>query len=210
MAGHWPPEGYSTPKEYERSVGIVTLIAILIGLVLIPITIPPIRSAIPPLIDGWVDFGYNVQLSADLLVIGAYFVLLTWMILLLTAMTIVHESFHYGVGHILELEPTFEWDEFVILKNPSIVAYAKGIKRVENLAMLSTPFVFIGLACWITMATTDGLVSGSAALILLTNSAVSGQDIYHILRILKMPNGTQFRNYRDDCQLRTEYVVPRE
>lgn len=101
-------------------------------------------------------------------------------------------------------------DDFVVLKNPSIVIEAEGIKRWENLVMLSAPLGFIGAISLAIMLTTSGVMAGSAAFVFLINSAGSGLDIYHVLRILAMPIGTQFTNFRRKGDLYTVYSVPKK
>lgn len=210
MSEDWPPGGYSPPVEYERSELLAILIAVVVGISIASVTVSAIQSAAGNLIEAWVNFAQTIGMGPLPLVIGAHLGWISWILILSILMIALHESVHFGIGRLLGMAPKFELDDFAVLKNPSVVILSDGIKRWENLAMLSGPFVLIGSISLIIMVTTDGVVSGSAAYILLINSAASGLDIYHIIRLLLMPKGTQYANFRDGGELRTEYTVPEE
>lgn len=208
MSDRWPPAGYSTPEEYERSENLAIGIALIVALGVAAVITESVQTAAGNLIDVWTRFAESLELGLFFLYVGAHLAWVGWIIVLSILTLGAHEATHYGIARLLGLDPNFEWDDFVILKNPSVVIETQGIKRWENLAMLSAPLVIIGAICLVIMGSTGGVMRGSAAFVLLINSAGAGLDIYHILRILVMPTGTQYANFRKEGKLYTEYSIP--
>lgn len=210
MSESWPPGDYSAPAEYDRNDYFAILIAVVVGLAAATITLPSIQNAAGLLIKDWVRIAQIMGAGPLALIAGAHFGWISWILILSTLMIVLHESVHFAIASLLGMDPSFEWDEFTVLKNPSVVIVGDGIKRWENLLALSGPFVLINTLCLIIMGATEAVVGGSAAYILLVNSAASGLDLYHILRLLSMPKGTQYSNFREGGDIKTKYAFPKE
>lgn len=211
----WPPRGYSKPRTYETNDWMPYLVAILSGGITLLAYWDILDKGADPLsefiINSLIIFGLvENEITLILGVLGALLLIfivaeIGWK----KVLTPIHEEIHYRVSEYLGLEP--EHTETVLkgMVNQSVTNWKTGITKMENILSLCAPLVLIGVLFGILSFVTTGFIAGISALIVITNTAGSGGDIYHIFKILIKPEGTLFANFEpDDGGLRTEYVVP--
>ncbi|MDS0292627.1 DUF3267 domain-containing protein [Halogeometricum luteum] len=209
MPEHWPPNGHTEPKEYNRSERAVLVLGLILTGLFGFTTFQPIAAGSEAYVNLWFDFAAGIGLSIlPALVAGVAIVFVGLAVLLYGIVTPVHEGIHYGVASYLNLNPDFGFDEMWRVKNPRVVALSTGIPVWKNMLMLITPFVAIGLVSAGVLLVANGLVAGVAGVVLWVNSAASAQDVYHYLRLLRMDPKAKFANFERDGEIRTEYVVP--
>lgn len=204
----WSPPGYSSPKIYtsdERwGLGIATL--------LIPPVVVLIKQPLTSgtmVLTGWAEALGQSGLSNPPFVYIALVLcgLCGWIIGSSVVIIVVHEGIHYATACFRGLNPSFEWTSFYGVLSPSVVAYAQGIQRWENILMLAAPFFCLSLICGGLMWMTEGLVSATAAIMFAVNAVPSGMDLYNVGRLVNLPRGTIFANLETEDGLRTEYAV---
>lgn len=212
MTERWPPAGASEPVEYvvnkRRVYGIALIVVLLFGAA----TLLPLLEGLTSYASKWEAISNTVGLAENSLIhdiIGSVVAIIGCLAILAIVLPI-HEGLHYAVGFLLGLNPDFGFDDGVIISNPRVVALSTRIKVWENLLMLIAPFTIIGLISWAVMQVTTGLVGGVAAFVLLANSGASSQDLYHCLRLFRMDPETEFANFEEEEEIRTEYVLPKK
>ena len=212
METKWPPTGFSDPKKYEKSdpiiLGITILIAAGLGLACASYLMEGINS----FVHGWLNLGVAVGVTDPLLLrLGGVGVAVLGLSVVWTKIVIpVHERIHYEVGKFYDLDPEYGTEDFFFTSNPCVTAMSPGITVKENIAMLTAPFLLIGIPALAVMMVSSGILTGLAAYVLVANSAGAAQDLYHTGRLLLMPNGTQFANFEADGDIRTEYASPEQ
>lgn len=148
-------------------------------------------------------------ISRLIVVSSAFIVLALWMLALAVLMIAIHEPLHYLGCAYHNLDPEFRISRGSFsIPSPSVTPMTTGIKLRENALGTAPPFVGVNLLALVVIASTDGLVAGSAAWVLLINSASSAQDLYHLYRYWKLPSATLFANWERNGELRTEYTFP--
>jgi len=131
-------------------------------------------------------------------------------ILFLVVMVAVHECIHYGAGLMQGHSPQFgvRWMEFFWgLKEPApyVVTLNEYISRDENIAVLIAPLVIIdAIAVVVFLLSPSSIESHYAALALVVNTSSSMQDLYNVVRVSIMPEGTEYINVEQE-DLRTFY-----
>lgn len=210
MTEKWPPDGYSSPKEYESSDRWTLVIGLALIFPVFEITRPELDSASlfaewSRALVGTVGLSNYPLLVLTMALLGA----LLWIMISGAVIIILHEGVHYALGSLLEANPRFEFHTQLYLPNPSVVAYDKCITRGENIAMLSGPFVALSLVLASAMWLGSGFVSATAAIMFAINAVPSCGDLYHIGRIAMMQQGTLFANFEEYEGLRTEVVTPK-
>lgn len=212
----WPPEGYSTPKEYRPSELTVFGIGAAVGLPLFVYLRTSLAQLADPLVKAlrlalnhlgherasllWLVGGAVLTLLL-LIGVGAFF---RWVVVP------IHEAIHYGVDRLQGQNPKYIRTEFLFFENPAVINLSRGISIREYVPGAVAPFVVIGLAALLAMQVTTGFLEGIAAFVLVANSAASGGDLYHTIRVLSLPRGTLFANFEDGDEYRTEYAIPEE
>lgn len=208
MSEYWPPDGYTKPKEYNRSERTVLILGLILSGLFGISTIQPITVGAEAYVTLWLNFATGIGLSIfPALVTG---VAIGFLVLFYGIVTPIHESIHYGVASYLNLNPDFGFDEMWRVKNPRVVALSTNIPVWKNMLMLIAPFVSIGLLSAGILVVADGLIAGVAGVVLWVNSAASAQDLYHYLRLFRMDPKAKFANFERDGEIRTEYVVPKQ
>ncbi len=157
-----------------------------------------------------IEFGNRLGLTEYPIafLLGVLLALVIWLLASGSVIIALHEGVHYAVSALEGYNPRFEWRSHLGLKNPSIVIYAESITRRENILTLITPFVLLSILCVIVMWFTSGILAATAATMFCANTVPSCADIYHTVRIARMPNGTLFANFDDDGDLRSEFAIP--
>lgn len=218
MMTEWPPDGYSSPEEYRSSELGVAGVGVAIGASLFAYLRTTLAQLADPLvaglgqgldqlgIDGWALalawIGGGLMLTLLVLAgVGAFF---RWVVVP------VHERIHYEVNRLQGQNPEYIHTKFLFFENPSVINLSRWISAREYVPGALAPFVLIGLAALIAMQVTDGFLEALAAFVLVTNSAASGGDLYNATRVLLLPRGTLFANFKDGDEYRTEYAVPEE
>lgn len=210
MANHWPPEGYADPSEYlvnERRALLTSIALFLPTLFLIH---KPIRNSVDLFSNTFLPLIRGTALGGGPLIIVSLVMTLafTW-IIIWTAMTIgIHEAIHYLVSWLFRLNPKFEWHWQFGFPNPSVVTYDIGIPRWQDVVVLGSPFILISAISGYILLNSQGYVAGTSAVVFATNTVPSGNDIYNVIRLVQMPKGTMFANFRENGKLRTEYIIP--
>lgn len=214
----WPPEGYSNPRRYETNDWMPYVVAILSGGITLWAYWGVLDRGADPvsnfIINSLAAFGFlNNEFTLILGVLGALLVIFIIAELARKRiLTPIHEEIHYKVSDYLDLEP--EHTETVLkgIVNQSVTNWKTGITKLENILSLGAPLVLIGVLFGVLSFVTTGLIAGISALIVITNTAGSGGDIYHISKIIFKPSGTLFANFECEAEdgLRTEYAVPFE
>ena len=204
----WPPPGYSPPKIYTNDERWGLGIAILLITPVVVLIKQPLDSG-TMVLTGWVEALGQSGLSNHPFVYIALILcgLCSWIIASSIAIIAVHEGIHYVIGYFRGLSPSFEWTSIYGVLSPSVVAYAQGIQRWENILMLAAPFVCLSLVCGGLMWMTEGLISATAAIMFAVNAVPSSMDIYDVVRLVNFPRGTLFANFNTEDDLRTEYTV---
>lgn len=133
-------------------------------------------------------------------------------ILFIAILILVHESIHvvaavargyvpdWGIGHM---------ETFWVVKEPHpyIVVLDEHLSRVDNLVMLLSPFVIINIvALIIWFSGLSPVIGYYAKITLVVNTAGSVADVYHSVRVLRMPKGTKFINIMEE-EIRTFYTT---
>jgi len=204
----WPPPGYSQPKIYTNDERWGLGIAVLLIPPVVVLIKQPLDSGTMVLTD-WVEALGQSGLSNHPFVYIALVLcgLCGWIIGSSIAIIAVHEGIHYVTGYFRSLNPSFEWTSIYGVLSPSVVAYAQGIQRWENILMLAAPFVCLNLVCGGLMWMTEGLLSATAAIMFAVNAVPSSMDIYNVARLVNFPRGTLFANFNTEDGLQTEYTV---
>lgn len=211
MPDEWPPDGFTSPRKYESSDGWT----LAIGFVLILPVFVLVRAEIKAGTAIFAEWVEQVGVTTGIAGSSHQFLLLVilaigcWIITAGAIIIVLHESTHYAIAALLDVNPRFEFHTQFNLPNPSVVAYAKGITRCENILMLSGPFVILSLVCATTAWATTGFVAATAAIMFAINAVPSCGDLYHVGHISLLPRGTLFANFDDDTGLRTEIASPR-
>lgn len=216
MIEDWPPEGYSHPTEYNRNKWIVLSIGLLVSLPLAVSCLPLIKDGAFAIFRVWRRFLVSIPALAErpivffiLLFVVGVLIFLLWILSLSRLMVVVHERLHYEVGRQFDLNPEYRHDYFLWFENPGVIALSTGIPRNQNILMLVAPFIIIGLVSLLVMEVSSGIIAASAAFVLLINSAGSALDLYHVIRLLSMPQRTLFANFEEGSEIRTEYAFPK-
>jgi len=212
MSENWPPDGYSTPREYQKNERHIFAVAfVLVGLFGVAV-LYPVVNGVAVYNALWTSIADGIGISNQSIVMtGSAITALVGLTLLFRKVIVpVHEALHYGVGLFLNLNPDFGYEEGRFFKNPRVVAISTDIPVWKNLLMLITPFVVIGLLSWGMILISSGLLAGIAAVVLWVNSAASAQDIYHYFRLLRMDPQARFANFERGDEIRTEYVLPEQ
>jgi hypothetical protein len=210
MTEGWPPEGYSTPTEYVSSDRLIVAIGVALVLPAVLFTHTKISMGTVYFIR-WIEKALtNIGIHSRplLLLFAAFLASVCWILVSAIVVITVHESIHYTLAKIFNINPRFEFNWQLNVPNPSVVAYHQGINRRENIAMLIAPFSILSLVCGIGMLVTSGVVSGTFAIMFAVNAVPSCGDLYHVGRIVKMPPGTLFANFEEEDALRTEVSTP--
>lgn len=211
MTDRWPPEGYATPTEYVASDKWIVAIGFALILPVIGITHADISEGTLYFI-GWSEWALaSVDILSRPLLLSfvAFSASLCWILASAIIVITLHESIHYAVAALFNLNPRFEFNLQLYMPNPSVVAYQQGISRGENVAMLLAPFSIISIVCVFGIAVASGVVSGTFAFIFAVNAVPSCADLYHVGRIVQMPHGTLFANFEGEGDaLRTEVSTP--
>lgn len=207
MPEKWPPNGYSEPREYDKSERhIIGLAFVIAGVFAVPALLPINEGA-----TAYWELWRNLNLSHfTTTVAGGVTFILGIFALLRKVMIPIHEGIHYGVALLLDLNPRFGYEEMLFHKNPSVVALSTDIPVWKNMTILVAPFATISLISLGVIQVSGGLVAGVAAIVLWVNSAASAQDLYHYFRLLRMNPDTRFANFEDGDEIRTEYAVPEQ
>jgi hypothetical protein len=185
-------------------------IAVVITPPVLALSSPEVRTGASLLVENVQRMVEAAGLSNSTLLLLSLALLSTlfWMAISGAVIISIHEGIHYAVGLALKLQPRFQVHHQVFLPNPSVVAYHRGITRGENIAMLSSPFLCLSVGCLVVMWGTGGFLSATAGLMFALNAVPSCADLYHIGRIVVMPNGTLFANFDEEDGLRTEVATP--
>lgn len=211
MGESWPPDGYGDPKEYDRNEYHVVAVGSLLAIVFVGLLTQPMASAA----REWVAISLSLfQDSATVLgylplilfaVIGATVPMIAlWKVIIVP----IHEGLHYLPGLMFDNNPDFGYADGLVGKNPRVVPLTTNITIRENLISITAPFAVIGVVTLSMMLVTSGLLRGIFAFALIANSVASAQDIYHVLRLSRMPAGTRFANFEESGGITTEYAEP--
>lgn len=212
MASNWPPSGYSEPKEYQRNEMHILLILVLITVGVFSVAGGKVREGASVFVDWWLNFLISTgPMSSPVLSAGlGVLVLVVTLLAIWKAVVVpIHEGIHYSLGLLLDMNPQFRYDDGFIGQNPAVVALSVNIPIWKNFVMLGGPFLFIGTISAGIALLTDGILAGVAAVIFMSNSGGSAQDIYHEVRLLRIDSEARFANFEKDGEIRTEYAVPR-
>lgn len=213
MVDSWPPHGYTKPKEYNRNETHVLLVMLVVTAGVVVVAGEKAAEGGSVYVDWWFNFAAQTAVSSSpilsvglaMLVAAVGFVAIHKVIIVP-----VHEAIHYLLGWLLDMSPKFRYDDGFIGQNPAVVALSTDIPVWKNLVMLTGPFVLIGIASVTVAFLTEGLLAGVAAVIFMTNSVGSAQDLYHHVRLVQMNPKTRFANFEENGEIRTEYAVPQD
>lgn len=210
MPEDWPPDGYSTPNEYEKSEPQIIVIAIVVTALFGTYVLTPINVGVDAYLELISEFAGDVGASNPIIVgiVGTAAVALGMVLLFKLVVTPFHEWLHYEVGRQFGMNPDFGYERSRFFNNPRVVALSTNIPVWKNLAMIIAPFVTIGFISLAVIQVSSGLVAGTAAVVLWINSAASAQDLYHFFRLIMMDSDTKFANFEVDNEIRTEYATP--
>jgi len=192
------PEGYSDYTEYtvpeKKLVAVVLFLTFALGEVFFP----------------GVTLWFYQQVNQDL---GALIEISAQELLFLAGMVAVHEAIHYLVGWKQGHSPEFGIrliDSFWILKEPTpyVATFDEHISRQENISSLIAPLLVIDAIALIALLPVfPASVIYYAKIALAINTAASMQDVYNVVRLLKMEEGTQFINVAGE-KIRSFYCIP--
>lgn len=210
MPEKWPPNGYTEPQEYSRSDRVILALGAVLAVLFGISTIQPITAGTEVYIKEWLAVALSIGFSpVTAAILGAGLAGVGFVVLFYGVVTPIHESIHYVVALLLNLNPDFGYQGTGFLKNPRVVALSTGIPVWKNMLMLIAPFLIIGLVSVSIVFVSNGLIAGVAGVVLWVNSAASSQDLYHCVRLLRMDPETKFANFEQDGEIRTEYAVPK-
>jgi len=213
MVDEWPPEGTSSPREYTKNTKYIYIIAVIISVLFFIAFFPELNEGIDTYLSAYFAFVKSHGVPADGVISrsGAVVGVIVIGILLRKFVIVpVHEGIHYAVDLYWGHNPDFGYREGYLLNNPRVAPLAKGISVGESLTALIAPFAVIGFTSWAVMYITDGIIQGIAAFILIANSAASSEDLYNCFKLFSMDPDTLFANFKENGEIRTEYVVPEE
>lgn len=212
-ANSWPPKNYVTPIEYERNERIILVLSFALAILFLAILWPDINKGAAEFAQQWVSISASTGLVdyPILAFLGVVAVICAVMYVVWAKLTIpVHERLHYEVAKHFDLNPEYGTENGYFLSNPCVRALETGITVKQNITMLIVPFLIIGALSLAVLLFSSGWLAGLAAFVLAANSAASAQDLYHVGRLLRMPKQTQFANFEDGDDFRTEFTYPEQ
>ena len=136
-------------------------------------------------------------------------------VLFIVGMIAVHEGIHYVValrqGHTPTGGIRFVKSFYGIREPvPYVIVLNKHISRNQNIAMLIGPLLVIDAIALIGLLPIfPASVAYFAKIVLVVNTASSMQDVYNVVRLWTMEEGTQFINIMED-DVRSFYCEPKE
>jgi hypothetical protein len=130
----------------------------------------------------------------------------------LVVMTAIHEGIHYLAskrqGHSPQFGITLQKTLWLLKEPvPYVVTLQEQISRREMIRALIAPLIVIdAIALGALLLPLSGDVIYYAKLVLVVNTAGSMQDLYNVIRLLRLPDEAVFMNI-DDGEIRTFYSI---
>lgn len=201
------PEGHDGPIEYTLNNWILGIlqVGLLIGTVrvLFPGVLSSLLSNLPYSVGEIIQ--YLHQHGSLILILGSA----------ILTMVLVHEGIHYVAGLWCNHDPEFGFKfylQFGIFPelNPYVVTLDEFINKRENIIVLAAPLVVLDTLALIGMLlpATPSLVEYLCRVVLVANTSFSVMDIYNVVKVASVRQGTLFRNYDSDGEVETVMFPP--